>query len=500
MIENRNNIDGNYSNQYMSIDLMYIIDDMWKGFKRFYWLLPIVILSFAGVFFSIEKVRYQSRYEAFTSFAINTRTAYGYTSTYYNKAVAEQLSKTFPYIITSRALQEIVKSDLGKTDLNGEISANAIEDSSVFTIRVISTNPQEAYDILQSVIKNYPAVAEYIIGETQLEIIDDSGIPLKPINNVRYRRIIIYGGIVGIFLFNIFLILYAATRRTVRGEEDLKENLSLVYLGAIPHIKTKARSRNRGTTILMDSKESPAVLGECMRTIRTRFIREADATEAKTILVTSASEGEGKTSVAINLAISLSRQDIRVILIDADLRNPSVTKEMGLKLSPGIDKGIVDVLKGLADPKDVLVEYGEYGLKVLGGFGEMKSEGDLLGGNGFESLISIYSNMSDVIIIDSPPCGILADASIIARKVDGTVFVVRQDYARLNLVLESIEYLADTGVRVLGYVLNDTERGITGYGYNYGYGYGYGYGYNYGYGYGYGGYGTYGQKKTKAGN
>ena len=493
--ENRNSV-----NQYVEIDLMYVIDDMWKGFKRFFWLVPVIILLFAGGAFAVEKMRYHSSYEAFTSFAINTRTAYGYTSTYYNKAVAKQLSKTFPYILTSGALEDIVKGDMGVETLNGVISATAIEDSSVFTIKVTSHNRQDAYDILQSVIKNYPTVAEYIIGETQMDIIDESGVPTKPVNHARYKRAVVIGGFLGVMACFALLVLYAVTRYTVRGEDDLKQNLSIAYLGAIPHIRTKARSRNRETTILMDSKESPAALGECMRTIRTRFIREADEINAQSILVTSASEGEGKTSIAINLAISLSRQDIRVILIDLDLRKPSVAKEMGLKLKEGRYFGAVDVLEGKVKPEDALVEYGDYGVRVLPGGKPVKTTGSLLGTKTMDNMLAAYSAICDVILVDAPPSGMISDAATIARKMDGVVFVVRQDYARTNLVLESIENMADTGVNILGYVLNDTERGITGYGYSYGYGYGYGYGYEYGYGgYGYGGYGSYGENKKAKG-
>lgn len=480
----------------ISIDLMYLIDDMWKGLKRFFWIIPVVVLLFAGTAFTLEKARYHSVYEAFTSFAINTRTAYGYTSTYYNKTVATQLSKTFPYILTSGILSDIVKEDLGVETLNGEIYASAIEDSSVFTIKVISYNRQDAYDILQSVIRNYPKVSDYIIGETQMDIIDESGIPTRPVNRARYKRAIVLGGFLGGLVCIAFLFLYAYTRNTVRGDEDLKENLSITYLGAVPHIKTKARSKKVEETIRMDNKEAPSVLGECMRTIRTRFIREADTTNAQTILITSASEGEGKTTVAINLAISLSRQDIRVILIDADLRNPCVAKEMGIKLYNDKCLGIMDVLQDKVLPEKALVPYGKYGIKVLPGTQSLETTGPLLGSKEFDRLLSTYSEMCDVILVDSPPCGVVSDASIIARKTDGVVFVVRQDYARLDQVLESIENTADIGVDILGYILNDTERGITGYGYNYGYGYGYGYNYGYGYGYGYGGYGEYGAKKN----
>ena len=127
----------------------------------------------------------------------------------------------------------------------------------------------------------------------------------------------------------------------------------------MPHVRLKARSRRGEKTILMDDPELPSALGECLRTIRTRFIREADEINARRILVTSSVEGEGKTSVAVNLAISLSRQDIKVILVDADLRNPSVAKQMGLDKA-GYQYGTVDVLMGEVQPMDALVDYGKH--------------------------------------------------------------------------------------------------------------------------------------------
>ena len=261
-------------------DIMYLVDDMWKGFKRFFWVIPILVLVCSAGNYYRARASYRPTYTAFTSFAVSTRTAYGYTSTYYNKTVTNQMAKTFPYILTSGTLQEVVKADLGVDTLNGTISAESFENSTVFTIRVTSTKPQDAYDILQAVINNYQSVARYIIGDTQLKIIDDSGVPTKPMNSANYRADAVSGIRMGLFVSLLLLALYAMTRHTVRGEVDLKKHLSLSYLGAVPHVKMKARSRRNETTILMDSREAPGALGDCMRTIRTRFIREADDVDA----------------------------------------------------------------------------------------------------------------------------------------------------------------------------------------------------------------------------
>ena len=82
------------------LNIMYIIDDIWKGFKKFFWIIPVLVLICSGGNYYLSRNSYRPTYQAFASFAINTRTAYGYTDTYYNKTVASQMAKTFPYILT----------------------------------------------------------------------------------------------------------------------------------------------------------------------------------------------------------------------------------------------------------------------------------------------------------------------------------------------------------------------------------------------------------------
>ena len=176
-----------------SVNLMYILDDMWRGLQRSIFLLPVLVSLFACHSFYRARNSYMPTFEAYASFTVNTRTANGYSETYYNKAVATQMSKTFPYILTSGVLMKVVAEDLGYTggSVPGSVTAESLNDNPIFTIRVRSSDPQKAYDILQSVVKNYPSVAEYIIGETQLDMIDESGVPTKAINPKSFNASII---------------------------------------------------------------------------------------------------------------------------------------------------------------------------------------------------------------------------------------------------------------------------------------------------------------------
>lgn len=462
--------------------LTTILDDMWRGFKKFFPLCLILIAAGSAGFYVRAQRSYSPSYQAYSSFVVDTKTAYVYNQEYSNKTTAGQLSKTFPYILTSGALADIVADSLDMDTIPASITAESISDTAIFTINVTASDPNTAYDVLQAVIKYYPRVAEYIIGNTQLTQMDESGIPDSPVNPPQFQQEAVKGGVAGLALSAVFLFFYSITRRTVRREEDLKAHLSIPYLGSVPKARGKRRKES-GKTILLDKSGNNVALHESFRTIRTRTVKKSELDGVRSILVTSAATGEGKTTVAANLAISLAKKGKRVILVDGDLRNPSITKAMGLIPK---EHGVVNVLEQNAELKDVIVRYEVYGLDILPGGAPMKDPSVVLGNGLMEKLLKVLSRKYDYVIIDTPPCGMLSDASAIARMVDGAVIVVRQDQARIDRILAGVENIADTGVDLIGYVLNGTEMGVTGYGYGYGYGYRYGYGHygknSYGYG------------------
>ena len=372
------------------------------------------------------------------------------------------------------------------------ITADSMEGTALFTIRVRAKDPQTAYDVLQAVIKNYPSVAEYIIGDTELKQMDESGVPEQPVNQLSFKRFAVKGACGGIVLCLLFLLFDARTRKTVRREEDLKSVLSVPYLGSIPFVKVKKRSDKSKEQILVDKQSSVGMLGERIRVVRNRVMKAAEEQNSGVVLVTSAAGGEGKTTVAVNLAISLAQKGKRVVLVDGNLRKPAVAGAMGLEAGT---YGTIDVLKGLPLTTDSFQIYGSEGLRVLTGRPLEAKEWDAFQQKNIELMLDKLEPLFDYIIIDTPPCGELADALLFARCVHNAVLVARHDKTRVDQILSAAELLAETGTTLIGYTINGIEAGITGYGYGYGYGYygRYGYGRKYGYGYGYG----YGEQQKK---
>ncbi|MBQ6392669.1 MAG: CpsD/CapB family tyrosine-protein kinase, partial [Eubacterium sp.] len=179
----------------------------------------------------------------------------------------------------------------------------------------------------------------------------------------------------------------------------------------------------------------------------------------------------------------LARKGKSVILVDFDLRSPAIAENMNLESG---QFGTIDVLMGRARIDEALIQYKRLPLGILTGGEGISDTMHILNTSAVEKIINELRELADYVILDTPPSGMLADASLIARHVDTALFVVRQDYAHIPDIIEGISNLYEENIPICGCVLNHATVGITGYGYGYGYGYGGRYGYGYGRGYGYG--------------
>lgn len=472
-------------------DMNVLLDNGFKGIKQYWWIFIVIISMCSSLFYFKARLSYQPMYKAASTFVISINKAVSYSSEYYSNATASQMSKTFPYILNSGVLQKVIAADLGVDSFSETITAQSLEDSNLFELSVTGTNPQRAYDVLQSVIKNYPTVAEFVIGDTQLYILDETGVPQEPQNPANFMAGAKTGAKIGMLICVLILALYATTRNTIRREEDFKQMLNIRCFGSIPMVRFKRRSDGKNDLILIDNKKIAPGFLEATRTIRTRLIKECREKELKVLLVTSSMPGEGKSTVAVNLALSLEQKGHKVLLIDGDMRHPSLAKSLGMT-KKDYTHGFKDVITGHAELAEALCSYKDTGMSLLLGGDPIDSTERLLSRRTTAEVIAEARTLADFVIIDTPPGGMLADATILADYADGAVFVVRHDWVRSDRVLEAVQTVADTGITMAGCVLNCVQNGITGYGSGYSrygsrYGSHYGSGsYGYGYGYGYG--------------
>lgn len=443
------------------IDITEMLSDYFRIFRRMWaWVLILTLLG-TGIFYIRARVQYQPRYTASATFTVNIqRDQQGVgesgTVAFYNNSAAEQMAKTFPYILTSGVLKRKVAKDMGTGSVTGNIQANVAENTNLLTISVTDWDAGRAYAILQSVIKNYPEISEVIVGKTNMEMLDETGIPPEPDNPKDFKKSALKGGLFGFLIAALWTALLVVTRRTVRKESDIHRWMHTRCLGTVPEIHEKRRSGTSQTRMVLTDPKVEEKLQESFRMIRNKVEYHAHEYHLKTFLITSALAGEGKSTIAVNLALSLAQAGKKVVLIDCDLRHPTDRKI--LNLDPG--EGLGEVLEHKKKLAECIIKSKDMGLDpemrlmFLPGGTSLRDGSELLGTEFMHRIIARMEEWADYVILDSAPAGLLTDAVVLAQYADAAVFVVRKDFARVDHIMDGMEHLAESQVQIIGGILN----------------------------------------------
>ena len=210
-------------------------------------------------------------------------------------------------------------------------------------------------------------------------------------------------------------------------------------------------------------KKPKSITAEAYRTLRTNIQYSSFDKEVRVIVVTSSEAGEGKSTTAGNLAISFSQTQKKTIMIDCDLRKPSLHKKFRISNMVGLS----DLLKGKESLKEAVHKYNDY-LDILTSGKIPPNPSEMLGSHSMENLIERLKDEYDMIIIDSAPLQAVTDAQILSRKADGTILVVRAEKTKRDSVIQAKELLQKVDANILGVVLNGVENIRKKYYYYYG--------------------------------
>lgn len=200
---------------------------------------------------------------------------------------------------------------------------------------------------------------------------------------------------------------------------------------------------------------------EAYRLLRTNLMFSLPTDQGRrcrVIGITSANAGEGKSTTALNLAYMLAEAHQQTILVEGDMRLPTVAKKLGLKQSPGLSNVLVGLTsKVVAQPSGI-----EDLLKIISSGDIPPNPSELLGSSKMSTLIDILSENADFIVIDLPPINEVADALVVSQFVDGILMVVRQNYASRHAVIDAMKQLEHANAKVLGFVVTGSENFVKG--------------------------------------
>jgi capsular exopolysaccharide synthesis family protein len=328
------------------------------------------------------------------------------------------------------------------------------------------------------------------------------------------------GGFLGLLLAGALAYLKEVSDKSYRSAEQIAEHLRMPVIGHVPVVKMEtklAKASDSGMDASLISFYRPKCqTSEAFKGLRTALYFSNRSFDYKVLQVTSPTPGDGKSTVAANLAISMAQSGKSVILIDSDLRRPRVQKLFGIENEKGLAWLLAQLPKNPSPEQvkellgEVIVESSSDNLSIIGAGSRPDNPSELLSSSQFDAVMSVLKELFDLVMIDSPPLLAVTDPSTLASRVDGVLLVVRLKKnakpaaARASRMLETLE------ANVIGVVVNGVgSRAAKGYGkyadadgyYNRGRYYQYGYGYSYG-SYSYGKYDEYysdkdGKKKTR---
>jgi len=308
---------------------------------------------------------------------------------------------------------------------------------------------------------------------SNIDIVDAAVVPKRPIKPMKSYNLAL--GLLAGLLIGLGLAFFRDyLDDTIRDGEHARRILGLPLLGSISNIPLReGESLVQATLVVLNEPKSAS--SEAFRALRTNIHFSAIGRDKKIILVTSTFPGEGKSTIATNLALSLAQTGSRILIIDGDLRRPSLHDKFGFAKAPGL----TELLAGDIELERVLWTGPISGLECLPAGTNPPNPAELLGSEKMEALLNRLSEQFDQIIIDAPPVLAVTDAPLLTAICDLVLVVMEVGRVPVKAAMHMKEMLVNVQAPIAGIVLNDK----TGVGDAYG-GYGYG-GYGYGYGYGY---------------
>lgn len=261
--------------------------------------------------------------------------------------------------------------------------------------------------------------------------------------------------IVGLMLAIGTIFLIEALDDTIRGPDDITRTLKLPILGLILRHETQ-----NGQLVTIEQPRAP--IAESFRSLRTNLQYASVDFPIRTLLVTSPSPSDGKTTIASNLGIVLAQSGRRVVLVDADLRRPRVHKVFNLSNRSGMSNVFVQSPLSL----DGSLQKTEIENLFVMPSGEMPpNPSELLGSGKMFEILSLIREQTDVTIIDSPPVMAVTDSAVLAPRVDGVLLVVKPGVTKLAVAAQAVEQLSRVNANILGVVLNEVDFSKSRYSY-----------------------------------
>ena len=478
-MENRNEVHVAEGGM-LPFDPIVLLQDVLKR-----WLIVVAAALVVGVAgYILTDMSYSPVYKTTTTFVVTTRGSS--TTVYSNLSSTSSVAGVFTELLNSSILRKTIVQEMGVPSFNGTIATEVIPNTNLITMTVTASDPRTAFLAAQTIVENHEKLTYQVISGVALEVLQHPMVPSGPsywadaTGTMKRMAALAAAGTVALLAVLSFL------RDTVRSGKEAREKLECDYLGELPHENKyrtlTSRLRRKKTSILITNPVTSFRFVEAVRKLRRRV--EQHMEQGQVLMVTSLLENEGKSTVAVNLALSMAKKNRKVLLIDCDLRKPACHAVLDQKK---FVSGIKEVLQSKANLSDSVLRYKKTNMYMLLARKGDRNVGDLLASERMDALLDWARENFDFVVLDLPPTGVASDAEGMVGLADACLLVIRQNVATAAHINRTAASLEGNRAKLLGCVLNNVyttrlSSGQSGYGHYGKYGQ-------------YGKYGSYGSKK-----
>ena len=469
--------------QELEIDVLELARALWKKA----WAILLVAVIVAGSVLACTVVFIKPKYTAQTLLYVNSSNiSLGSAKVSISASelsAAQSLVDTYIVILKTRTTLNDVIAQSGvpytyeEIIENDMIQAEAVNSTEVFAIKVTSTDPKEAETLANTIGAVLPNKIASIVEGSSARIVDYAVVPSRK-SSPSLTKYTMLGFVLGAFLAAAAVVVEKLMDTKVRDTDYLKQTYDIPVLAVIPDLtssggknysqyakgnKKQSKASSKRKTVL-SLEESRKYLGsglnfasaEAYKLLRTNlgFSLPVDEGQCRVIGVTSSVAGEAKSMTAINLSYTLAQTSKQVLLLEADLRLPTVAKRLKLKQAPGVS----NLLVGQCAGNDVLQESGLIPNMWVATAGNVPpNPAELVGSKRMATAIKAFSKVFDVIVVDLPPVNVVTDALLLNEATDGMIHVVRQGYCDKAALEEAVSQQRFAGTKILGFVMTDAD-------------------------------------------
>lgn len=402
-------------------------------------ILPIVLAVASGIvsFFVLKPV-----YEAEVSIIISKDE--GGILTQSDVMMYQNLIKTYRKIAESNAVVEGALKKLNNSTTLKKLKSDRIvtgeNGTQVITVSVKGNYAEEAVIKVEAMAQSFLTEAKRLLPSGHVEIMDHAVMPEGPVKPNKLLNIA-FAYLIGLMIAVGLAYLFDIMDDTIKSEEDLERCVKVPVIGVIP------KSADKPSLVV---KNEPKSVGtEAYRTFRTNFQFLTMDRNIKKIILTSTQSGEGKTVTTGNLALSLSQTGKKVLIVDCDLRKPTINKHFNLINNSGFANVIIERM----DYKKVVHEYSE-NLHIITAGKSLINPGELLYMEYIKPIFRSLEEEYDIILVDTPPIISVTDAQLLAAASDGVIIVLSSGESNKKLCQKALQLLNNVHANVIGVVLN----------------------------------------------